>query len=134
MIKTDRKDFERLRMLRQELKTIEDRLSKIPKSEYVGDTYGDYRSGQKITKVLQGESSKRHDDLAKRYEAKAEQLKEKIHDTEDALEQIEDPVIRDIFRLYYQEGLTEKEVAKRKGYSRARISQIINNFWNSEKD
>ena len=45
------------------------------------------------------------------------------------MEQIEDPVIRDIFRLYYQEGLSEEAVAEKKGYSRPRISQLINEFW-----
>ena len=125
-----RRDYEQLRMLRQELDTIEKRLAKVPRSEYVGDTYGDYRTGQKKVKVIQGTSSKRHDDLAKRYAAKAEKLKAKIHDTEDDLEQINDPVIRDIFRLYYQEGLTEEQIADRKGYSRSAISTKINDFWN----
>lgn len=126
----ERKDFEQLRMLRQELDTIEKRLAKVPRNERVGDTYGDYRTGHKKVKVVQGTSSKRHDDLAKRYAAKAEKLKDKIHDTEDDLEQIDDPIIRDIFRLYYQEGMTEEQIADRKGYSRSAISTKINDFWN----
>lgn len=125
-----RRDFEQLRMLRQELDTIEKRLAKVPRNERVGDTYGDYRTGQKKVKIVQGTSSKRHDDLAKRYAAKAEKLKEKIHDTEDDLEQIDDPIIRDTFRLYYQEGMTEEQIADRKGYSRSAISTKINDFWN----
>ena len=129
-----RKDFEKLRMMRQELDTIEERLAKVPRKEYVGDTYGDYRTGHKKVKVIHGTSSKRHNDLVKRYQQIAEQLKEKIHDTEDELEQIDDPVIRDIFRLYYQDGLSEEEVADRKGYSRPRISQLINDFWGKTKD
>ena len=125
-----RKDFEQLRALRQELGTIEEKLARIPKRESVGDTYGDYRTGQKKIKVLQGTSSKRHDDLVKRYQATALRLKEKILSAEDELEKIEDPVIRDIFRLYYEDGLTEEEVADRKGYSRSAISTKINDFWN----
>lgn len=129
-----RKDFEQLRMLRQELKTIEEKLAKIPSKEYVGDTYGDYRTGQKKIRLIQGTSSKRHDELAKRYRLKAELLKAKILATEEELEQIDDPVIRDIFRLYYQEGMSEEQVADRKGYSRPRISQLINGFWSGDKD
>lgn len=125
-----RKDFEQLRALRQELKTLEEKLAKTPRSEYVGDTYGDYRTGQKKIKVVQGSSSKRHDKLAKIYASKASQLKEKIVETEWELEQIEDPVIRDIFRLYYQDGLSEEEVGERKNYSRSAISTKINDFWN----
>ena len=125
-----RKDFEQLRALRQELGTIEEKLARIPKRESVGDTYGDYRTGQKKIKVLQGTSSKRHDNLAERYRTTALRLKEKILSAEDELEKIEDPVIRDIFRLYYEDGLTEEEVADRKGYSRSAISTKINDFWN----
>ena len=126
----ERKDFEQLRALRQELDTIEKRLATIPKSESVGDTYGDYRTGQKKIKVVQGTSSKRHDDLARRYQAKAKQLKEKILTAEDELEKIDDPTIRDIFRLYYEDGMTEEQVADKKGYSRSAISTKINDFWN----
>ena len=125
-----RKDFEQLRALRQELGTIEEKLARIPKRESVGDTYADYRTGQKKIKVLQGTSSKRHDNLAERYRTTALRLKEKILSAEDELEKIEDPVIRDIFRLYYEDGLTEEEVADRKGYSRSAISTKINDFWN----
>lgn len=126
----ERKDFEQLRALRQELDTIEEKLARIPKRESVGDTYGDYRTGQKKIKVLQGTSSKRHDNLAERYRTTALRLKEKILTAEDELEKIEDPVIRDIFRLYYEDGLTEEEVADKKGYSRSAISTKINDFWN----
>ena len=59
---------------------------------------------------------------------------EKIHTAEDELEQVEDPIIRDIFRLYYEDGLSEEQIADRKGYSRPRISQLINGFWNQDKD
>ena len=129
-----RKDFEKLRAMRQELDTIEKRLASIPKREYVGDTYGDYRTGHKKIKVVQGSSSKRHDDLAKRYQSIAKRMGDKIHDMEDELEHIEDPVIRNIFRLYYQDGLSEEQVADQIGYSRSRISQMINEFWSGQKD
>lgn len=129
-----RKDFERLRALKQELDTIEKRISRTPSTELLGDTYGDYRTGYKHTRVLQGYSSERKQKLEAKYEAIAENLGRKIEETEEALADIDDPVIRDIFRLYYQEGLSEEEVAKRKGYSRPRISQMINEFWKDNKD
>lgn len=124
-----RKDFERLRALKQELDTIEKRIQRTPNSEQLGDTYGDYRTGHKHIKVIYGQSNERKRKLERRYEAKAEELIAGIEKTEEAMEQIEDPIIRDIFRLYYQEGLSEEAVAEKKGYSRPRISQLINEFW-----
>lgn len=129
-----RKDFERLRALKQELDTIEKRISRTPSTELLGDTYSDYRTGHKRTRVLQGYSSERKQRLEAKYEAIAENLGRKIEETEEALAAIDDPVIRDIFRLYYQEGLSEEVIANRKGYSRPRISQMINEFWKEEKD
>ncbi|MGN0694151.1 MAG: hypothetical protein ACI4LK_04495 [Lentihominibacter sp.] len=130
----DRKDFERLRALKQELQTIEKRIRRTPNTELLGDTYGDYRTGYKHIRMIQGKSNDRKRRLEERYKTKVGELVARIERTEDAMEQIEDPVIRDIFRLYYQEGLSEEAVADLKGYSRPRISQLINEFWKEDKD
>lgn len=130
----ERKDFERLRALKQELQTIEKRIRRTPNTELLGDTYGDYRTGYKHIRMIQGKSNDRKRRLEERYEAKAGELVARIEQTEEAMEQIDDPVIRDIFRLYYQEGLSEEAVADLKGYSRPRISQLINEFWKEDKD
>ena len=130
----DRKDFERLRALKQELQTIEKRIRRTPNTELLGDTYGDYRTGYKHIRMIQGKSNDRKRRLEERYKTKVGELVTRIEQTEEAMEQIEDPVIRDIFRLYYQEGLTEEAVADLKGYSRPRISQLINEFWKEDKE
>lgn len=130
----ERKDFERLRALKQELDTIEKRIRRTPKTELLGDTYGDYRTGHKHIRMMQGQSNDRKRRLEEMYETKAAELVAKIEQTEYAMHQIDDPVIRDIFRLYYQEGLSEEAVADKKGYSRPRISQLINEFWKGNKD
>ena len=130
----ERKDFERLRALKQELDTIEKRIRRTPNTEMLGDTYGDYRTGYKHIRMIQGKSNDRKRRLEERYEVKAGELVARIEQTEEAMEQIDDPVIRDIFRLYYQEGLSEEAVADLKGYSRPRISQLINEFWKEDKD
>ena len=130
----ERKDFERLRALKQALDTIEKRIRRTPNAEMLGDTYGDYRTGYKHIRMIHGKSNDRKRRLEERYETKAGELAARIEQTEEAMEQIDDPVIRDIFRLYYQEGLSEHAVAEKKGYSRPRISQIINEFWKEDKD
>lgn len=130
----ERKDFERLRALKQELDTIAKRIQRTPNTETLGDTYGDYRTGHKHIRVIRGQSDERKRKLEEKYAEIAETLGKKIEETETTLEAIDDPVIRDIFRLYYQDGLSEEAVADRKGYSRPRISQLINEFWKENKD
>lgn len=128
----DRKDMEGLKALREELETLRTKYLHMPASEEVGDTYGDYRSGRKIVKVINGSSRVRKDRLREKIEKKAELLEKKIEEQEACLEAVEDPVMRDILRLYYGLGLTQAEIGKRKGYSRSAIGMKIEKFWSEQ--
>lgn len=125
-----RKDMEELRALREELDTLKTKYLRMPSSEHVGDTYGDYRSGRKVIKVAYGDSSERKDRLRDKIEKKAERIEEKIRQQEEFLEEVEDSTMRDILRLYYAEGMSQAEIGKRKGYSRSAIGAKIDRFWN----
>lgn len=125
----ERKDMEELRALREELDTLETKYLRMPSSERVGDTYGDYRSGRKVIKITYGNSNEKKDKLRERIEKKAEKLEEKISRQEDFLETVEDSSMRDILRLYYADGMSQAEIGQRKGYSRSAIGAKIDRFW-----
>lgn len=129
-----KKDFEQLRQLKQELDTLRTEYAIMPRAEEVGDTYGDYRSGRKVIKTVRGPSTIRSDKLRNRIEKKQAKLEEQIEAMENYLDEIEDPVIRDILRLYYANGLTQEEIGKKKNYSRQRIGQLIDEFWAALED
>ena len=124
-----RKDLENCRALVQELETLEEKYLKAKPGEDVGDTYGDYRSGYKVTKVMYGKSSKRAGQLQEKIFTKTNKLRNKIYDIEIWLDDIEDSFMRDVIRLYYVCGKTQEEIGRRKHYSQARINQRIEDFW-----
>lgn len=124
-----RTELEQLRALKQELDTLESRYINMPKKEEVGDSYGDYRSGYKVIKIVQGHSTKKADDLAVRIRKKTETLNKKVNKMEDYLDTVEDSEMRDILRLYYAVGLTHEAIAELKGYSREGITKKIERYW-----
>lgn len=125
----ERKDLEQLRALRQELLTLQEKYLATPKTEAVADTYGDYRTGIKRTKVVSGMSSKRSDSLRHKMEHKEAVLSLRVEEMEDWLDGIEDSEMRDILRLYYVMGLSQEEIGYRKGYSREGITKKLDRFW-----
>lgn len=52
-------------------------------------------------------------------------LQMEINEVEEYIAGIEDKEIKEIFELYFQQGMKQEEVADKVGYSRGRISQII---------
>lgn len=124
-----REDLEQLRALKQELDTLRERYLRLPLSEEVGDTYGDYRTGRKVVKVMHGISTARNSELKEKINIKTKAVEKAIFELEDFLDAVPDAEIRDIFRLYYAEGLSQQEVGKAKGYSRQAIGYKIDSFW-----
>lgn len=128
----NRKDLEQLRALKQELVTLEEKYMLMAKGESLGDTYGDYKMGFKKVKVMYGKSSAKADALSLKIKEKTEKLKEMIASMEDYLDGIEDAEMRDILRLYYVCGLSQEEVATRKGYTRTAITKKLLRYWEIE--
>lgn len=122
-------ELEQLRALKQEVDTLESRYISLPKKEEVGDSYGDYRSGYKVIKIVQGHSTKKADDLAFKIRKKTEKLNEKINKMEVYLDTVDDAEMRDILRLYYAVGLTHEEIGEAKGYSREAITKKLDRYW-----
>lgn len=129
-----REDLEKLRQLKQELDTLITEYVTMPHSQEVGDTYGDYRTGHKVVKVMHGVSTIRSDRLRNKIERKQRQLEAEVSAMEDFLDNIDDTRLRDILRLYYAKGLTQEEIGKKKNYSRQRIQQLLDEFWDKRKD
>lgn len=127
-----RQDLEEMRLLGQELVTLREEYLKA-KPEEVGDTYGDYRSGKKVIKVMYGYSSAKRKRLERRVSSKADELCEKMLEMEAWLDGIDSTEIRDILRLYYAVGMTQTQIADRKGYERSSISKKIERFWQKQE-
>ena len=128
-----RQDLEQMRSMYQELSTLQKEYNRTP-AEDVGDTYGDYRTGRKIVKVMYGKSTKRKDKLRRKMDRKEEEICEALTKMEAWLDNVDGSEIRDILRLYYAVGLTLDEIADRKGYDRSSIGKKIDRFWKRQEE
>ena len=84
-----------------------------------------------VRTTVQMDEPKEAEEIARRLrirKARQEQIRKAILDIEQFIAEIPDSVDRQIFELTYLEGKKQREVAEEVGYSRSRISQIINEF------
>lgn len=125
----NKRGMEQMRMLKQELDTLRFRYMKVPREEFVGDTYGDYRTGHKHIKTVQGYSTVKSDRLLEKINQKQMELEQKVAELEDYIEEVEEAEMRDIIRLYYVEGYSQEQIGELKGYDRSTIAKKLNRFW-----
>lgn len=133
--KIRKKDAEQLRALKIEVDTLPLKPA-TGKRQIVVDWYKDYSVNPKGTpKSIVGlESEENAAETAKRelenlLRKKRRQLLDKITEFETWLDTVQDPQIRAILRLHYRDGLSQQDIGQRLGYTQARVSQIINDFW-----
>ena len=133
--KINKKQAEQLRALKIEVDTLPLKPAST-KRQIVVDWYKDYSVNPKGTpKSIIGLESEEHAaekaqrELNNMLRKKRRMLLEKITAFENWLDNIQDPQLRAILRLHYRDGLSQAEIGQRLGYTQARVSQIINDFW-----
>lgn len=62
------------------------------------------------------------------YEAERLVLLQEVEEVDQYIEAIKDSEVREIFENLYQEGISQRNVGKKVGYSQGRISQIVDDF------
>ncbi|MCI6468137.1 MAG: sigma-70 family RNA polymerase sigma factor [Faecalicatena sp.] len=84
-----------------------------------------------VRTTVQMDEPKEAEEIARRLrirKARQAQIRKAILEIEQFISKIPDSIDRQIFELTYIEGKKQREVAEEVGYSRSRISQIINEF------
>lgn len=134
----DKKKLSQLRSLKKELELIDKRLEKLYKRNenvpvVMGKVTGsskDFPYTEVRTTVLMDEP-KESDEISKQMRIKKkrrEQVESLITEMEQFIADIPDSADRQIFELRYIEGMKQREIADKVGYSRSRISQIIGRY------
>jgi len=57
-----------------------------------------------------------------------------VMEAENWLKEIQDPQLYGIFRRKMKDNMTDSQIAEELGYSRSRITQIINKYLQLDKD
>ncbi len=122
-------NFENLKNLKKEAAGLKYSIEHA-KPELVADYYKDYRSGKGIPKSLVGFAFDEKSILCRerQLEAKLKQIEALIDKVEREIEQLSDPEIRAIVRLYYVDELTQDEIADILHYNKATISRKLKHF------
>lgn len=124
---------ERLEVYRSEKKEIEELQYKL---NHLGDgesmignsTIFDYKKGYPIPQSVVGHDKAREARLKKTYENRIEKLEKKCEEVEKWIEEIPDSMARRIFRMYYMDGMTQMQIARRLNTDQSRISRKIDTF------
>jgi len=131
----NKKEAEQLRALKIEVDTLPLKPASA-KRQIVVDWYKDYSVNPKGTpkSIIGYESEERatakaERQLEKMLRKKRRQLLAQITAFEEWLDTVQDPQLRAILRLHYRDGLSQSEIGDQLGYTQARVSQLINDFW-----
>ena len=123
-------DLEQLRSLKVEIKTLSEEIAKAEQSMVMDVVIGSRHEipyDQKIiviTGLDQGKSMR----LREKLSAACRQLQILLEETEEWIESLPDPEMRVILRLYYRNGLTQREIGKELGYDQSVVSRKLNEF------
>lgn len=99
------------------------------------DTILDYRSGYPVPQAIMGVDWGKVNRTSRRrrkYEKKIEILEKECEDVEQFIDEIPDSLTRRIFRMYFIENMTQKEISKIIHIERSAISRRIDKFFNLE--
>ncbi len=132
-MKYSRRDFEKLRALQAEIKSLESTEAK-PRAVLI--FYKDYKTGKGVPKVDTGidDGEDEARELQRKINAKRRKLVKAVADMEQFLDTVEDPTERAVLRYYYGDGLTQEEIGQRLNYSRSTIQYILAKFWEKNKE
>lgn len=122
-------DFFNLKKLRKEVAGLKYSIEHA-KPELAADYYKDYKSGYGVPKRLVGftfdtEGLCRRE---KQLSRKLKQIQAIIKRLEREIEEIEDPELRAILRLYHIEGLTQSEIGAILHIERSTVSKKLKKF------
>ncbi len=88
----------------------------------------DYRSGYPIPQPVVAVDREKYFQLEEKYRSRRERLEDECRQVEEYIESISDSLTRRIFRMYYIEGYTQRQIANRVSMDRSSVSRKIDNF------
>lgn len=91
-------------------------------------TIFDYRTGYPRAQIVVGTDRERFYRLNSQWRQRKEQLEDECRQVEDFIEGIPDSVTRRIFRMYYIDNMTQRQIAGQLSLERSTISKKLMRF------
>jgi len=92
------------------------------------DVILDYTKGYPRPQSVVGRDDKRQQALQERWTKRSVKLETECMAVESWIEAIPDSVARRIFRMYYEDGLTQRQIARKLHMDQSNISKKISKF------
>ena len=97
--------------------------------EMIGNSaINDYQTGYPRPQTVVGFDQKKYEQRRERYLKRKMELEEECEKIEQWIEEIPDSLTRRIFRMYFLQGMNQKQVAKSVHLDRSRVSRKIDEY------
>lgn len=118
------------RSKKDEIKELTYKLEHLGEGDSLvgNDVILDYRSGFPVPNSVVGVDMDKYYSLKNRWGSRREQLINECEQVEEFVENIPDSLSRRIFRMYFIDGYTQKQIAHKVHMDRSTITKKINNF------
>lgn len=130
----DKQRLEAYRSNLAEIKELEKKLADLPGSDsLIGNSViMDYRRGYPQPQSVVGYDYELESSRRERWEKRKAKLQADVNEVEEWIEAIPDGLTRRCFRMYYVDGLTQNNVAKKVHLCQAEVSKKLSTFekWN----
>lgn len=135
MTNLTKESLEAYRSKKEEIKELQNKLLSIADGKPMidSDTILDYRKGYPVPQAVVGVDWDKIERTEERYEKKISALTKECEKIEDFIESISDSLTRRIFRMYYIEGMSQKNIANIVHMDRSNVGKKINAFYKKEK-
>lgn len=126
----EREQLERYLSQKEEIRELRYKLEHLGEGDsLVGNsTIFDYSTGFPRPQAVVGYDYKKEWRLRERYKTRLEKLKADCEETEKWIEDIPDSQMRRIFRMYYMDGETYRQIAKKMHMDKSTVGRKIDNF------
>ncbi len=134
----------------KEFHCIVDGLKRIRKDIGIYQRRAENSSGKLMTDIARGSSPEfpyietrtkiesydhsKEDEYIRKLRCREAEFDCMIMEAENWLEEIQDPTLYNIFAMKMKNNMTDSQIAAELGYSRSRITQIINKYLQPDKD
>jgi len=127
----NREQMESYRSMKEEIKEITYKLDHLGKDdEFVGnDVINDYRSGFPVPQSVVGFDYAKYRRAEERYSKRLEKLKKDCQQIEEFIECVQDSMTRRIFRMYFMEGLSQRQIARQMHIDQSTVSRKMNEYF-----
>ena len=125
-----RERLEGYRSCREEIRELQYKLAHLGEGDSMmgNDVILDYQTGFPRPQSVVGYDHEKEERLRRTYESRIAKLRAECAEVEQWVESIPDSLTRRIFRMYFLEGRSQKQIGKIVHLDRSRISRKIDEF------